>query len=200
MPLWSYLKLSTGKNWMKSFDFFQNIFPIWFTEAWNSPKKLWFLSLIIASFPFSSLTVINWVPWFIYEGVWTHQLRASLHRILSGRYLPSWRSERMSQTLEKTRSVKCWLTAHFPLYTVINNACMCAKLFQLCLTHCNPIDCSPPGSFVHGISQTRKWKWVATSSSRTSLPRGWTQVSCIERWALYYHHYLGSPNKQNNII
>ena len=27
--------------------------------------------------------------------------------------------------------------------------CMCAKLLQLCLTLCNPMNCSPPGSSVH---------------------------------------------------
>ncbi len=30
---------------------------------------------------------------------------------------------------------------------------------QLCLTLCNPVDCSPPGSSVHGILQARILKW-----------------------------------------
>ena len=38
---------------------------------------------------------------------------------------------------------------------------MCAKLLQLCLTLCNPMDCSPPGSSVHGILQARILEWVA---------------------------------------
>ena len=43
---------------------------------------------------------------------------------------------------------------------------------QSCLTLCNPIDCSSPGSSVHGISQARMLKWVAISSSRgSSRPR-----------------------------
>ena len=37
---------------------------------------------------------------------------------------------------------------------------------QLNLTHCDPIDCSPPGSPVHGILQARTLEWVAVSSSR----------------------------------
>ena len=44
-------------------------------------------------------------------------------------------------------------------------------LFQLlCLvvSLCNPMDCSPPGSSVHGISQARILEWVAVSSSRGS--------------------------------
>ena len=36
---------------------------------------------------------------------------------------------------------------------------------QLCLTLCNPIDCSPPGSSVHGILQARIPEWVAISFS-----------------------------------
>ena len=32
---------------------------------------------------------------------------------------------------------------------------MCAKLFQSCLTLCDSMDCSPPGSSVHGILQAR---------------------------------------------
>ena len=45
---------------------------------------------------------------------------------------------------------------------------------------CDPMDCSPPGSSVHGISQARILEWVAISFSRgSSPPRDQTQVSCI---------------------
>ena len=58
---------------------------------------------------------------------------------------------------------------------------------------CNPMDCSPPGSSVHGIFQARILGWVAISfSRRSSLPRDRTHiscVSCITRWILYH---LGS--------
>ena len=39
---------------------------------------------------------------------------------------------------------------------------------QSCLTLCNPMDCSPPGSSVHGILQARIPEWVAMPSSRGS--------------------------------
>ena len=39
---------------------------------------------------------------------------------------------------------------------------------QLYPTLCNPMDCSPPGSSVHGILQTRILEWVAMPSSRGS--------------------------------
>ena len=50
-----------------------------------------------------------------------------------------------------------------------------------CLTFCDPMDCSPPGSSVHGIlSWTRILEWVVMPSSRvSSQPRDWTQVSNI---------------------
>ena len=35
---------------------------------------------------------------------------------------------------------------------------------QSCLTFCDPIDCSPPGSSVHGIFQARVLEWVAFPS------------------------------------
>ena len=51
---------------------------------------------------------------------------------------------------------------------------------QLCPNLCKPMDCSPPGSSVHGISQARILEWVAISFSRgSSWPRNWTQVSGI---------------------
>ena len=53
-------------------------------------------------------------------------------------------------------------------------------LAQSCPTFCDPIDCSPPGSFFRGIFQARIVEWVAISFSRgSSWPRDQTQVSCI---------------------
>ena len=57
---------------------------------------------------------------------------------------------------------------------------------QPCLTLCNAMDCSPPGSSVPGISQARRLEWVAMPSSRgSSWPRDWTRVSCTGRRILY---------------
>ena len=44
---------------------------------------------------------------------------------------------------------------------------MCS-LTQLCPTLCDPVDCGPPGSSVHGIFQARILEWVAYSCSRGS--------------------------------
>ena len=51
---------------------------------------------------------------------------------------------------------------------------------KLCPTLLTPMDCSLPGSSVHGIFQARILEWVAISFSRgSSWPTDWTQVSCI---------------------
>ena len=60
------------------------------------------------------------------------------------------------------------------LTTILLSASMKAKalVIQLCPTLCDPMDCSLPGSFVHGILQARILKWVAMPSSRgSSQPR-----------------------------
>ena len=50
------------------------------------------------------------------------------------------------------------------------SAAAAAKSLQSCLTLCNPIDGSPPGSAVHGILQARTLEWVATSFSSAWAP------------------------------
>ena len=72
--------------------------------------------------------------------------------------------------------------------------CLAAKS---CLTLSNPMDCSPPGSSVHGISQARTLEWVAISfSGESSQPRDWTgasYVSGIDRWVLSHWVTRESP-------
>ena len=67
-------------------------------------------------------------------------------------------------------------------------AAAAAKSLQLGLTLCDAMDCSPPGSSVHGILQARTLEWVAMSSSRgSSQPKDRTNVSyfsCIGRQVL----------------
>ena len=54
------------------------------------------------------------------------------------------------------------------------------------LTLCNPMDCSPLGSSVHGISQARILEWMAIPFFRwSSQPRNPAHASCIDRWILY---------------
>ena len=50
---------------------------------------------------------------------------------------------------------------------------------------CNPMDCSLPGSFIHGIFQARIPEWVAIPFSRgSSRPRDWTRSPALQAEAL----------------
>ena len=54
-----------------------------------------------------------------------------------------------------------------------------------CLTFCDTMDCSPPGSSVRGVLLERILEWVAISFSRgSSRTKDRTRVSCIGRWIL----------------
>ena len=75
------------------------------------------------------------------------------------------------------QSVQMWQTTFLSFHFLIS---MCVLVAQSCPTLCNPMDCSPPGSSVHGILQAGTLGWVATSFSRgSSRPRDQTRVSCI---------------------
>ena len=50
---------------------------------------------------------------------------------------------------------------------------------QSCPNLCNPMNCSLPGSSVHGILQARVLERVAILSKGSSQPTDWTKVSCI---------------------
>ena len=50
---------------------------------------------------------------------------------------------------------------------------------QLCLTRCDPVGCSPPGSSVHGILQARTLQWCHSLLQGSSWPRNQTWVFCI---------------------
>ena len=65
----------------------------------------------------------------------------------------------------------------------------CRLVAQLCLTLCNPLDYSPPGSSIHEIFQARILEWVATPFSRgPSQPKEQTNILRLlrYRWILYH--------------
>ena len=62
-------------------------------------------------------------------------------------------------------------------------ACLLSRVWLFC----DPMDCSLPGSYVHGISQVRILEWVSISLSRGSFwHRHWTHNSYIGRWIPYH--------------
>ena len=72
----------------------------------------------------------------------------------------------------------------FSLYSqcVCVSVCVCVResIAQLCLTLCNPMDYSLPGSSVHGILQARILEWVAMHCSRESAwLRDWTKSPAL---------------------
>ena len=71
----------------------------------------------------------------------------------------SWRLKKMIQE-------HCIWHKEGSLYCQIKQSALSA---QSCQTICDPMDCSPPGSCVHGILQARILEWVAIPFSR-SLP------------------------------
>ena len=79
----------------------------------------------------------------------------------------------------KKRSASDTGWAQNPSTSVYLFMCACS-VAQSCLTACDPLDCSLPGSSVHGIFQARILEWVAMPSSRgPSHPRAQTCISCV---------------------
>ena len=82
--------------------------------------------------------------------------------------------------------IHIYIYAYIHIYVYIYiYVCVHATSLQLCPTLCNPVDCSLPGSSVHGIRQARKVEWVAMPSSRGSSRPGdrtcISYISCIGR-------------------
>ena len=91
-----------------------------------------------------------------------------------------WSSRKQSST-PFTETLKTHLQVGLFTY-------MHLKLLQSCLTLCHPMDCSLPGSSVHGILQERILERVVISSSRgSSHPR---DPNCISY--IYLHWQVGS--------
>ena len=82
----------------------------------------------------------------------------------------NWLESSRSKTEEGSTSSRPWA-----LYTLIVIHC-CCLVAKSCLTLCDPMDCRPPGSSVHGTCQARVLEWVAISFSRGIFP---TQLFCI---------------------
>ena len=64
------------------------------------------------------------------------------------------------------------------MFTILGVLCL---VTQLCRTLCDPMDCSLPGSSIHGILQARILEWVAMPSSG-NFPRDRIRVSCLLHW------------------
>ena len=65
----------------------------------------------------------------------------------------------------------------------LQDHCLCS-VAQPRLTLCNPVDCNPPGSSIHGVFQARTLEWVDISySNGSSQPQGWNLcLLCLLHW------------------
>ena len=66
----------------------------------------------------------------------------------------------------------------------VSPSLVCMLSLQSCLTLCDPMDCSPPGSSVHGISQARILEWVSMPLSRGIFPTQGSKpcLFCLLHW------------------
>ena len=72
---------------------------------------------------------------------------------------------------------------------------------QSCLTLCDPMDCSPSGSSVHGILQPRILEWTIIPFSRgSSWPRDWTLISCIGKKIIYHLSHTGFRGEKESFL
>ena len=113
---------------------------------------------------------------------------SAVHGIFQARIL-EWAAISFSfLNLKRVKFKLCKRNLHKNSGTILSFfALRCCLVIKSCRTLWDPMDCSPPGSSVHGIFQTRILEWVAISSSKGfSQPRDQTQVFCIDRHILYH--------------
>ena len=76
---------------------------------------------------------------------------------------------------------------------ILHRHCCWCLVAKSCPTLCDPTDCSPPGSSVHGISQARVLEWVAIPFCRgSSHPRDQTCIWILYHWAtreVFHRHF-----------
>ena len=116
---------------------------------------------------------ISWILWSLYsQQAGSLSSKSVYHAVWFGKY---------------DHCSPAQLSKLYHVLTICYILCWCHVHAQLCLTLCNPMGCSPPGSSVHGIFQARILELVAISYSRgSSWPRDRTCVSWIARQILYH--------------
>ena len=131
----------------------------WHMAIWT--PTVWF------PFPFTAiLPILTWLCWYRFD--------VFPKGVVSSNFTPC--------TLLLYVYTHTHTHTHTYVYTHISGKVK-LKVTQSRLTLCNPMDCSLPGSSVHGIFQTRILEWVTVPFSRgSSQPRDWSQVYRGERF------------------
>ena len=108
-------------------------------------------------------------------------LSSRIFLILCGQFwtvMAQWKYYFRSQYNERVFTLKCHLSINFCFYVCRDHILHACSAPQSCLTLCDSMDRSLPGSSAHGIFQARILELVAISSSRgSSQPRDGSQVS-----------------------
>ena len=154
----------------------------WLTSSWRELAEHW-----IIPWPSADFSVLRWIA-FVLNVVlnWSYALgklvvlnTQSVNILLS----KSWDCAQVSQ-----KGISTIISMVSNLSTVKGNVHLHASTsatgkvkvkVKSCPTLCDPMDCSLPGSSIHGIFQAKIPWWFAISfSRRASQPRDWTLVSC----------------------
>ena len=117
--------------------------------------------------------VENYQWWHLHSSLCSPTGLRGLSFAESGRI--SWTQVSLAVPVPHVPHVLNWPLTQFDCYC-------CCLVAQSCPTLCDPIDCGPPGSSVHGILQARILEWVAISSSEDSV---WCPT-----WILYSLHLI----------
>ena len=151
-------------------------------ERWNYfvvRKAVWVKATELAKFLFLSFICLavlglSCSMWTLRCGMWD---------------LVPWSGIKPGALALGARSLSHWTTRGVPQRTELMKASrtdsswkvfVVVVLLLSCVWLCDPVDCSPPGSSVHGISQARILQWAAISFSReSSQPRDQTSISCL---------------------
>ena len=113
----------------------------------------------------------------LYDSMDCRQPGSSVHGILQAR-IWEWVAMSFSRVSSQPRNRSQVPRIAGGFFTSIY--CCCCLVAKSCQTLCNPMDSSPPGSSVHGISQVRILEWVDVSFSRGfSRSRDQTRISCL---------------------
>ena len=110
----------------------------------------------------------------------------------------SWNTH-LKQTIYAFNYLPTQTRSYHLFFLSLHFVCVCVHMLShsVGLTLGDPTYCSPPGSSVHGIFQTRILEWIAISSSRgSSQPKDQTciyWVSCTGKRILY-HSTTGKPS------
>ena len=115
---------------------------------------------------------------------------------LEAQSLNHWTTREVPGNQSWRKMRKKWLRSSKRKPSLKECVCVCAHtrlVAQLCLMICDPIDCNPPVSSVHGIFQARILEWVCHF-----LLQGIFLGFLHFRWILYHLKYQGSPRTSIN--